>query len=127
MQGTQRYVIMAYTAMALLAVMTFSRLFAAVFFAAGVSDAQLLGAGFTVSSLIGMVLGVALAVVLYKNPKSSAFSNEVAAELKNVTWPTKKETQTATTVVIVTTLIMSVIVFFMDNIWGAMTGVIFAK
>lgn len=125
MQGTQRYVIMAFGIAGLLAIMTLSRVFSGLFFAIGVNDMHLIGAGFTLTTLISVVIGVALIAVLYKNPKSIAFTNEVAAELKKVTWPTKKETQTATSVVIVTTLVMSVLVFFMDNIWGALTGVIY--
>lgn len=125
MQGTQRYVIIAYIVFGLLLVMTLGQILAAIFAGVGVNDGQLLGPQLTVTKLIGIVLGAAATIALYKNPKSVAYTNEVVAELRKVTWPTKKETQSATSVVIVTTLVMSVILFFMDNIWGALTSVFY--
>lgn len=125
MQGTQRYVIIAHIVLGLLLAMTIGQLLGAIFAGVGVSDGQLLGQQLTVTKLLGIALGAAATVALYKNPKSIAYTNEVVAELRKVTWPTKKETQTATTVVIVTTLVMSVILFFIDNIWGALTGVFY--
>ncbi len=125
MQGTQRYVIIAHIVFGLLLVMTLGQLLSAIFAGVGVADGHILGQQFTVTKLLGVVLGAAGTVALYKNPKSIAYTNEVVAELRKVTWPTKKETQTATTVVIVTTLVMSVILFFIDNIWGALTGVFY--
>lgn len=125
MQGTQRYVIIAHIVFAFLLMATLGQLLGALFAGVGVNDGQLLGQQLTVTKLLGAVIGLGATVALYKNPKSIAYTNEVVAELHKVTWPTKKETQTATTVVIVTTLVMSVILFFIDNAWGALTGVFY--
>lgn len=112
-------------AIALIASMTIGRLFDWLFEVAGIPDAPILGARFTLSTLLGFIIGLGLAYYGYKNPRSHEFSSEVVGELKKVTWPTKKETQTATVVVIVTTLILSVILGLFDTVWAAATGVIY--
>ena len=46
--------------------------------------------------------------------RSKEFINEVVAEAKRVSWPTRKELRAGTTVVIVMTLIMASIVAVLD-------------
>ena len=46
--------------------------------------------------------------------RSKEFINEVVAEAKRVSWPTRKELRAGTTVVIVMTLIMASIVWVLD-------------
>jgi preprotein translocase subunit SecE len=46
--------------------------------------------------------------------RSKEFINEVVAEVKRVSWPTRKELRAGTTVVIVMTLIMASIVAVLD-------------
>jgi preprotein translocase SecE subunit len=125
MQGSQRYVILAYVGFAVLMAMTLNRLLAFLAATAGLPDAQLLGANFTVTTLLGFIGGIAGTYALYKNPVASGYSDEVVDELEKVTWPSKQETQTATTVVIVATLAMAVVIFVFDWIWSALTGVIY--
>src|SRR5258708_2214126 len=48
---------------------------------------------------------LAAGIVLYKNERVYSLANEVASELKKVTWPTRQETQTATLVVVITVII----------------------
>ena len=50
------------------------------------------------------------ALALYRNEKVSRVAHEVVGELAKVTWPTRKETQVSTIVVIVTSIIAAVIV-----------------
>ena len=72
-----------------------------------------------------MLAGVAATIVLWKNAQAQSFTNEVVAELNKVTWPSKKETQTATGVVIITTLLMSLIMLIYDQLWGHLTSIIY--
>src|SRR4051794_17761506 len=52
-------------------------------------------------SLVAAVAAIVTGVVLYKNDRVYHFANEVASELKKVTWPTAKEVRTSTMTVIV--------------------------
>jgi preprotein translocase subunit SecE len=58
-----------------------------------------------------------LFVVLYRKEASNQFMNEAVAELFKVTWPTPKETSSATMVVIVMVLISGVVLGLLDYLW----------
>lgn len=48
--------------------------------------------------------------------KIKGFFNEVVAEMKKVSWPTKEQLKESTTIVIVVTLIITTIVAIIDQI-----------
>ncbi len=54
---------------------------------------------------------------LYKNDRSNQFMNEVVTELSRVTWPTQKETASATIVVMIMVLISGMILGLLDYLW----------
>ncbi len=56
----------------------------------------------------------ALFFILYKNDQANQFMNEVVAELSRVTWPTQKETTSATVVVLIMVIISGMILGLMD-------------
>jgi preprotein translocase subunit SecE len=56
----------------------------------------------------------ALFFILYKNEQANQFMNEVMAELSRVTWPTQKETTSATVVVLIMVIISGMILGLMD-------------
>jgi preprotein translocase subunit SecE len=124
-QSNQRFVIFAYLAFGALCAATLGRLFTALASAGGIPDPALLGNNFTAMQAVGMLAGVAATIVLWKNAQAQSFTNEVVAELNKVTWPSKKETQTATGVVIITTLLMSLIMLIYDQLWGHLTSIIY--
>ncbi len=70
-----------------------------------------------------MVRGLSVAsagllfLVLWKNAKANQFMNEVMVELSRVSWPTQKETLSATVIVIVMVLISGMILGFFDYVW----------
>src|SRR5262245_56981596 len=78
-----------------------------------------------------VINGVAFAIALaagithYRNERVCTLANEVATELKKVTWPTRKETQAATLVVVVTVAISVVLLGFFDAIWSWLTDRIY--
>jgi len=74
-----------------------------------------------ISAVIALVAGI----VLYKNDRVYTLANDVASELKKVTWPTKKETQAATLVVIVTVIVAAIILGIFDAVWSALTDTIY--
>lgn len=61
--------------------------------------------------------GGLLFLVLYRNEGSNTFMNEVVLELSKVTWPTQRETASATFIVIVMVLLSGVVLWFFDSLW----------
>lgn len=55
--------------------------------------------------------------VLYRNERSNQFMNEVVVELSRVTWPTQKETSSATMIVIVMVVISGMVLGLLDYLW----------
>jgi preprotein translocase subunit SecE len=76
-------------------------------------------------TLVAAVISGALTYVLYRNAKVSRIAHEVVGELAKVSWPSRKETQISTIVVIITSLIAAVIVGAFDAAWSAITDLIY--
>jgi len=67
---------------------------------------------------IGSVLLAGLLfVILFRNDKVNQFMNEVVLELSRVTWPSAKDTGSATVVVIVMVVISGMILGLLDYCW----------
>jgi preprotein translocase subunit SecE len=67
--------------------------------------------------VISVVVGILFFVILYRNEKANQFMNEVVVELSRVTWPTQKDTTSATFVVIVMVIISGMVLGFLDYCW----------
>ena len=65
------------------------------------------------------------AIALYRHDRTYTLINEIAAELKKVTWPTAKEVKAATVIVIIMTIISAVILGVFDAVWSKVTEVIY--
>ena len=79
----------------------------------------------TVLSVISGVFTLVLAVALYRSDRVHGLANEVAIELKKVTWPTAKEVRAATIVVIVMAILSAVILYAFDFVWSNLTELIY--
>ncbi len=66
---------------------------------------------------LALFLGGLTFVVLRRHPVTNQFTNEVVEELSRVTWPTQKETSSATVVVIIMVLISGIILGALDYLW----------
>jgi preprotein translocase subunit SecE len=66
---------------------------------------------------VSVAAGAILFVVLYRNDQVNQFMNEVVVELSRVTWPTQKDTTSATFVVIVMVIISGMILGLLDYCW----------
>ena len=66
---------------------------------------------------ISIFAGGVLFLALYRHEQANQFMNEVMAELARVSWPTQKDTSSATVVVIVMVLISGVILGLLDYVW----------
>jgi preprotein translocase subunit SecE len=76
-------------------------------------------------SLIAAVAATVFSVVAYKNDKFYHLANEVASELKKVTWPTAKEVRSATLVVVVMAIISAIILGLFDLAWSNLTELVY--
>lgn len=77
------------------------------------------------TSLLAGVGATLLAVFLYRSDRIYSLANEVAGELKKVTWPTAKEVRTATIVVIVMAIISAIILGVFDFVWSNLTELVY--
>lgn len=72
--------------------------------------------------VIPVVLGTITFFVLLRVQKFNTFMDEVVAELRKVTWPTREEVVKSTTVVLICILIASGILAVFDFVWGRVIG-----
>jgi len=79
----------------------------------------------TTMSLIAGVFTLILATALYRNDRVHGLANEVAVELKKVTWPSAKEVRAATIVVLVMALLSALILSLFDIVWSNLTELIY--
>jgi preprotein translocase subunit SecE len=64
-------------------------------------------------------------IYLYKKEESYALVNEVASELKKVTWPNAQEVKTSTIVVVFMTILSALLLGFFDAVWSKLTQLIY--
>jgi len=76
-------------------------------------------------SLTAAIIATVASIVLYKNDRLYHLANEVATELKKVTWPTAKEVRSATLVVIIMAIISAVILGLFDFVWSNLTELVY--
>jgi preprotein translocase subunit SecE len=79
----------------------------------------------TLVTLLAALIAVSTAVVLYRQEKVSRVAHEIVGELTKVSWPSRKETQVSTIVVIITSVIAAIIVGSFDAAWSAITDLIY--
>ena len=76
-------------------------------------------------TVFAAVAATVTGVVMYRSDKYYYLANEVAAELKKVTWPTAKEVRTATFVVVIMAIISAVILGLFDFVWSNLTELVY--
>lgn len=76
-------------------------------------------------TIVAAVVAIVGGIYYYRKEETYSLVNEVANELKKVTWPDKQEVKMATIVVLVMTLLSALILGFFDLVWGALTKVIY--
>lgn len=76
-------------------------------------------------TMIAAVIAIAGTLLLYRQERVSRLAHEVVAELAKVSWPSRRETQVSTIVVIITSIVASIIVGSFDAVWSAITDLIY--
>jgi preprotein translocase subunit SecE len=67
--------------------------------------------------VVSVAAGAILFTVLFRNNRSNQFMNEVVVELSRVTWPTQKDTASATMIVVVMVVVSGMVLGFLDYLW----------
>ena len=70
------------------------------------------------SFFIGVGLAGVVTYTLWRSPRVFSLANETVAELRKVTWPTRRETTQAAVVVIILVIIVSLALGVMDMFWS---------
>ena len=118
----QRYVNLSFVVVGLLLWMVLASFLAFAFELVDPDlDKHLIGAGFRLSNLLGLVIGISTALGLKLNKNVNTWAVEVTNELKKVTWPTWEETRLGTIVVIIVSIVVALILGFFDYIWAFVT------
>jgi preprotein translocase SecE subunit len=125
MTNTTRYVIFAYLCLGLVVWVTFAKLFVWAADVASVDDMMLLGSQFRASTLAGLIVALSAGIYAVRRKEVFGYCEAVVEELRKVTWPERAETQSATVVVILTTLLISLILGVFDVLWAKFTGFIY--
>jgi preprotein translocase SecE subunit len=86
-----------------------------------VSNPELL-LGLNATNLAAFVVAIVTFFVLLRHPVAYRFTDEVVAEFRKVTWPSREETIRSTTVVVVFTVIVASALAGYDWIWGEITS-----
>jgi preprotein translocase subunit SecE len=73
------------------------------------------------TTIIAAVGALGLTTFFYKSDRAYGRIDEIASELKKVTWPSAKEVRSATIVVIVMSIIAAIILFIFDLTWSKIT------
>jgi len=81
--------------------------------------------GWTLSTIIGGLLGIGITAYLRLKPNIYKAANETGVELKKTIWPGWEETRSNTIVVIVVTFILGFILWAYDILWRTITGIIY--
>jgi len=76
---------------------------------------------FSWATIIGLAISFGLFAWGYLNPVYNNVAQEIATELRKVTWPTMEETRAATIAVIVASLIAAVLLGLFDVFWQFLT------
>jgi preprotein translocase subunit SecE len=76
-------------------------------------------------TVIAGVVSLVVGVTMYRSDRIYGLANEVASELKKVTWPTAKEVRAATIVVIVMAIISALVLGVFDFVWSNLTELVY--
>ncbi len=123
----RRYVAIFYVLAAVALGFFLEKVVALAFSYGRVNDFQILGEGWSLSTVIGFAVAAVAAVVVWRIPKTQSASLEVALELRRVTWPTLRETRAATVAVIVASFVAAIILGGFDAVWAWLSSHIYGK
>ncbi len=82
------------------------------------------GQAMTLIRVIGLVVAVGIALALAartaKGNEALSYVREVDVERRKVVWPTRQETLQTTLIVVAVTIVVAIILFLMDTVFGGL-------
>jgi len=121
--NNQRYIVLAFLAFAAVLGAAVHGIAVPLVARFNLSDPEILPGVANATSVISIVLSVAIFIALMRMPSVISYTDEVISELRKVVWPTRDETVRNATIVLGTVLILSLILGAYDYVWGAITKV----
>ena len=121
MSASKRMVNMFFVAATLLSWGIFAKTFELVFASANIRNVALLGKGFTMATLVGAVVALALLFWTWRHRRIRPMINEVGDELSKVVWPTWDDTKSNTVITVIVTVIIAIILKVFDFVFGWLT------
>lgn len=79
---------------------------------------------FGVTQFLSVIIGVAVFITLFKNPKSSDYLSNVYQEVLKVVWPDRQQTWKHTVVIMIAVTIMGFIFGFFDFAANFLLGLV---
>jgi preprotein translocase subunit SecE len=76
-------------------------------------------------TVFALVTALFLSIYFYRHERTYNLINEIAGELKKVTWPGSKEVKSATIVVVIMTIISASLLGLFDMVWSKLTEFIY--
>ncbi len=116
--GVERWVQLAFMAVALILVWLYDHLINAVWYLFTDPNESIVTAG-------SVFAGIVTSLILYRHKPTYTLTHEVAEELSKVAWPTRKETSSSTVVVVVVSMIAAFVLFLFDTVWAAVTDIVY--
>jgi preprotein translocase subunit SecE len=123
--GYLRYVYAAYMAGALLTAFLAAKIGHAAWYRLGQWKPELGEPQDEILFPVAGLIGVLVAIYYWRKPEARQYADEVAIELSKVSWPSREEVTSSTTVVVLTTLFATVFFALMDRFWGFITDKIY--
>lgn len=120
--SNQKYIVLSFLGAAALVGFSIRGLAEPLLAIMEVGDIELLGL-VNVTSLAGLLGGIATFLILNRHPVAFQFTDEVIAELRKVVWPGKEETIRSTTVVVGFTFTLAAALAAYDFVWARITNV----
>ncbi len=90
----------------------------------GIANAEFAGGSVDMSTLVAVVVTVAVAMISWRVPKVHDFGIETVVETRKVVWPTRKETRDHTVVVVVVSILIALMLWGFDQVWKRLFGYI---
>jgi preprotein translocase SecE subunit len=84
----------------------------------------LLGGSLSLSAVVGALLTIVTAIVLWRLPQVFDFCMETVQETRKVVWPTSKETRDHTVIVVITSTIIATMLWGFDLVFKRLFKVI---
>ncbi len=125
MEDVRRYVSITYLVSGAILAWVLMKTLGLILGSFGPGADRILFGGINVSTVVGLSLGVGVALYCWRNDKIYTTANEVVVELSKVTWPDREDTKRSTWVVIAFAVFLSLALSLFDLMGRAVIDLVF--